>query len=64
MNDNTIRRYEAECARLFAELAAKMEGVSIRMRHLLAHDEPTESHAAQLQGAADCVRQWGLRLER
>lgn len=64
MNDSTIQRHEAECARLFAELATQMEHVSIRMRSLLAHEESTDAHAEQLQGAAVCVRQWSERLKR
>lgn len=64
VNANTIQRYEAECSRLFLELSAQMHIVSKRMRHLLAHEEATEAHAVQLQGAADCVRQWGEKLDR
>lgn len=63
-DESNIRRHEAECASLFFDLASKMERVSIRMRRLLAHQESTDAHAEQLQGASVCVRQWGDRLRR
>lgn len=63
MSASDTDRREAEASRIFLELANNMQHVAIRIPALIGHLENCDSHATQLLGAADCVRQWGERLK-